>query len=108
MSLNFEKLDRKLTAKQVKEITDITIRCFQTIIKQFREKLPDIIGDVNLTIDTHFNLMPNNISQKINNYIELMNFTKAYRYDRYFFWTIFANVIALISLVATIIFSLFT
>ena len=108
MSLTFEKLDRKLTAKQVKEITDITIRCFQTIIKQFREKLPDIIGDVNLTIDTHFNLMPNNISQKINNYIELMNFTKAYRYDKYFFWTIFANVIALISLVATIIFSLFT
>ncbi len=99
----FERLNRKLSKKQEKELSKRVSNSFNFIVEQFETELPSIIGEVPETVKTMINCNKENLKNKVYNYFKVMNFGRKYYYDKYFFWTIFnatiAAVCATISLV---------
>ncbi len=107
ISNQFDKLNRKLSNKQKRQLSEMVLSHFKSMIYQFENELINIIDEVSEMIKSEINSMTANIKDQIYNYFAVMNFTRKFYYDKYFFGTVFSTGVSVASMIISVLIWIF-
>ena len=98
-------IDRKFTNKQLRFIEERIGKSIKDIVSNYRESFKKAMGGINRTIETSFNLTPNNIISDVHTRFSVYQFKSTLKKDTMLFWSIITNLISIISILVTVILS---
>lgn len=101
-----KELDRKVTYKQLSIIEEKIAKSIKYIVSNYRKSFENAMGGINRTIETNFNLTPNDIISDVHARFSIYQFKSTFKKDTVLFWSIITNLISIISILVTIILSL--
>lgn len=107
ISLLLKKIGRKLSKKQSKTICNKCVAEINRYIDDFKVKYTEVMGHINNTQTTNFDLLKGNTNGRITEYFELLQFVSYNKMDKAYRIAIISTIIAgtstLISLAGVIL-----
>ena len=100
-----DEIERKFTNEQLNIIEERIGKSIDNIVSSYRKSFEKAMGGINRTIETSFNLTPNNIISDVHTRFSIYQFKSTFKKDTVLFWSIITNLISVISILVTVILS---